>query len=334
MGETAFQAMDREAEAPERAAPARWSRVRGYAATAPGAFYALAIMSLFLALRTRGFLTITNLTNVGLQVVVLVIVALGSTLIILTEGIDLSPGAILGLAGVVMGLAITAGWPLPLAMAAALGVGAAFGLLNGVLVSSLQMPPFVVTLGTFGMAQSLAMVLTEGNSVTGLRASIRWFNEGAVLGVPVPLWTGGLVFVLTYVLLYHTKFGRYVFAIGGNRRALVLAGVRVPLYQTAVYVYGGLLAAVAAFIMTARMNAAHPTIAIGLEFDAIASVILGGTSFEKGKGGVGGTVVGALAVGVLRNGLNLIGMGTEWQVAVVGVVIILAIVLDSLRGLA
>jgi ribose transport system permease protein len=334
MGEMTFQTMDREARVPGRAEPAWWTRVRGYAATAPGAFYALAIMSLILTIWTRGFLTVENLTNVGLQVVVLMIVALGMTLIILTEGIDLSLGPVLGLAGVVMGLAITAGWSLSLAMTAALGVGAAFGLLNGVLVSNLELPPFVVTLGTFGMAQSLAMVLTEGNSVTGLRASIRWFNEGVVLGVPVPLWTGALLFALTYLLLYHTRFGRYVFAIGGNRRALVLAGVRVSVYQTAVYVYGGLLAAVAAFIMTARMNAAHPTIAIGLEFDAIASVILGGTSFEKGKGGIGGTVVGALAVGVLRNGLNLIGLSTEWQVAVVGVVVILAIALDSLRGLA
>jgi ribose transport system permease protein len=334
MGDPTLQAMDREAGVPARPEPAWWHRVRGYAATAPGAFYALAIMSLVLSVWTRGFLTVANLTNVGLQVVVLMIVALGMTLIILTEGIDLSLGPVLGLAGVVMGLIITSGWPLALAMIAALGVGAAFGLLNGVLVSNLEMPPFVVTLGTFGMAQSLAMVLTEGNSVTGLRASIRWFNEGVVLGVPVPLWTGALLFALTYLLLYHTKFGRYVFAIGGNRQALILAGVRVRLYQTGVYVYGGLLAAVAAFIMTARMNAAHPTIAIGLEFDAIASVILGGTSFEKGKGGIGGTVVGALAVGVLRNGLNLIGLSTEWQVAVVGVVIILAIVLDSLRGLA
>jgi ribose transport system permease protein len=308
--------------------------MREYAATAPGAFYALAVMSLALALWTRGFLSLGNLTNIALQVAVLTIVSLGMTLIILTEGIDLSLGPVLGLAGVVMGLLILRGWPLPAAMAAALGVGAAFGLLNGLLVSYVEMPPFVVTLGTFGMAQSLAMVLTEGDSVTGLRASVRWLNEGMVLGIPVPLWVTAVLFALTYLLLYHTRFGRYVFAMGGNRRALVLAGVRVRVWQTGVYVYGGLLAAVAAFIMTARMNAAHPTIAIGMEFDAIAAVILGGTSFEKGKGGIVGTAVGALAVGVLRNGLNLIGLGTEWQVAVVGIVIILAIVLDSLRGLA
>ncbi len=310
------------------------TRLRAHAGTVPGAVYLLAVMAVALGLGARGFLSLTNLTNIGLQAAVLTIVALGMTLIILTEGIDLSLGSVLGLAGVVMGMFVVAGWSLPLGICAALGVGAAFGLLNGLLVSYAEMPPFVVTLGTFGMAQSLAMVLTEGNSVTGLRASIRWFNEGMVLGVPVPIWATAILFAFTYGLLYHTRFGRYVFAIGGNRRALMLAGVRVRAYQTAVYVLGGLLAAVAAFIMTARMNAAHPTIAIGLEFDAIAAVILGGTSFERGKGGITGTVVGALAVSVLRNGLNLVGLPTEWQVAVVGIVIILAIVLDALRGLA
>ncbi len=307
------------------------SLVLAWAAAAPGALYALVIMGVVWSASTPGFLTVTNLTHVGLQAAVLTIVALGMTLIILTEGIDLSLGPVLGLAGVVMGLGIAAGWPLPVAIAGALGVGAAFGLLNGILVSYASIPAFVVTLGAFGMAQSLAMVLTEGNSITGLRASVRWFNEGVVVGVPVPIWATGLAFALTYALLYHTKFGRYVFAIGGNRRALILAGVPARLYQTAVYVYGGLLAALAAFIMTARMNAAHPTIAIGLEFDAIAAVVLGGTSFAGGKGGLVGTVFGALAVGVLRNGLNLVGLSTEWQVAVVGIVIILAIGLDSLR---
>lgn len=298
----------------------------------PGAVWALAAMTVAWSAFAPGFVTPANLTNIGLQTAVLTIVALGMTLILLSEGIDLSLGPVLGLAGVVLGLLVVAGWPLPVAMLAALGVGVGFGLLNGLLVAVVQMPPFVVTLGTFGMAQSLAMVLTEGHSVTGLRASVRWFNEGTVLGVPVPLWAAALVFVLTWVLLYRTRFGRYVYAIGGSRGALRLAGVRVRVWHTAVYVYGGLLAAVGAFIMTARMNAAHPTIAVGLEFDAIAAVVLGGTSFDKGRGGIYGTVAGALAVGVLRNGLNLVGLGTEWQVATVGLVLIAAIALDAVRG--
>ncbi|HEY3077973.1 MAG TPA: ABC transporter permease, partial [Burkholderiales bacterium] len=223
---------------------------------------------------------------------------------------------------------------LPLAIGAALAIGLLAGALNGAFVAYAGMPPFIVTLGTYGMAQSLAMVLTEGNSVTGLPDAVRWFNEGRWLGMPVPIIAMLAVFTLSWVLLYRTRFGRYVFAIGGNRRALELAGVPVRAYLVGVYAYAGLLAALASFIMTARMNAAHPTIAIGLEFDAIAAVILGGTSFDKGRGGIWGTLIGALAVAVLRNGLNLVGLSTEWQVAVVGLVIVSAVALDALRARA
>jgi ribose transport system permease protein len=300
---------------------------------APGAFYLLSILSVALALSTPNFFSTANLANVALQVAVLTIIALGMTLVILTEGIDLSLGPVLGLCGVTAALLVTAGYPLPVAIGSALVIGMIFGAVNGTLVAVMGMPPFVVTLGTFGIAQSIATVLTKGDSVTSLPAYYRWFNDGVFAGIPVPIWATIAVFALTWFLLYRTKFGRYVFAIGGNRRALILSGTRVNAYHIAVYVYAGFLAGIASFIMTARMNAAHPTIGVGLEFDAIAAVILGGTSFEKGRGGIAGTVIGALAVGVLRNGLNLLGVGTEWQVAIVGVVIIAAVGLDSLRKL-
>lgn len=300
--------------------------------SAPGALYLLALMTVMLTLLTPGFFTLANLTNVALQVAVLTIIALGMTLVILTEGIDLSLGPVLGLCGVVMAMLAVSGWPIGLAVAVALAIGAAFGLVNGVLVAYVGLPAFIVTLGTFGIAQSVATVLTEGNSITSLPPVLRWFNEGTFLAIPVPIWATVASFALTYALLYHTRFGRYTFAIGGNRQALILSGSPVRLYHTAVYMFAGVLTALASFIMTARMNAAHPTIGVGLEFDAIAAVILGGTSFEKGRGGIVGTVVGAFAVGVLRNGLNLLGVSTEWQVAIVGVVIIGAVGLDSLRG--
>jgi ribose transport system permease protein len=302
-------------------------------AQAPGAVYLLALMSIVLTVATPGFFTVANLTNVALQVAVLTIVALGMTLVILTEGIDLSLGPVLGLCGVVMALMVVSGWPLFMAIGAAVLIGAAFGTVNGALVAYLDLPAFIVTLGTFGIAQSIATVLTEGNSVTGLPDYVRWFNDGVFLGLPVPIWATALAFAVTYILLYRTKFGRYTFAIGNNRHALILSGSRARYYQLLVYVYAGVLTALASFIMTARLNSAHPTIGIGLEFDAIAAVILGGTSFEKGRGGIIGTIVGALAVGVLRNGLYLMGVSTEWQVAVVGFVIIAAVGLDSLRGL-
>lgn len=299
----------------------------------PGAAYLFVLLAAAFAFATPEFASPRNLSNIGLQAAALVILSLGMTLVILTEGIDLSVGAVLGLSGVVMGLALAAhGAMLPVAIGAALLIGVAAGAMNGAFVAYAGLPPFIVTLGTYGMAQSLAMVLTQGNSVTSLPAGVRWFNEGEWLGVPIPIWSVIGAFALTYLLLYHTRFGRYVFAIGGNRQALDVAGVRVRWYIVAVYAYAGFLAALASFIMTARMNAAHPTIAIGLEFDAIAAVILGGTSFEKGRGGIWGTVVGALAIAVLRNGLNLIGLSTEWQVAVVGIVIVAAVALDALRG--
>lgn len=300
---------------------------------APGAFYLLAFMGVVLTIWTPGFFTLANLTNVALQVAVLTIVALAMTLVILTEGIDLSLGPVLGLCGVAASLMVVAGYPLVAAVAVATGIGVASGLLNGSLIAVAGMPPFIVTLGTFGIAQSIAMVLTRGDSVVGLPDYYRWFNDGVFLAIPVPIWATGLLFAVTWLLLFHTKFGRYVFAIGGNRQALKLAGTYVNRYHVGVYVYAGVLTAIASFIMTARMNAAHPTVGVGIEFDAIAAVILGGTSFEKGHGGIAGTIVGALAVGVLRNGLNLLGVGTEWQVAIVGVVIISAVGLDSIRGL-
>jgi ribose transport system permease protein len=301
-------------------------------AGAPGAVYLLAVLSIGLTIMTPHFFSVANLTNVALQVSVLIIVALGMTLVILTEGIDLSLGPVLGLCGVVMAMMVVGGSPLWLAIGAAVAIGAAFGTVNGTLVAYVGLPPFIVTLGAFGVAQSLATMLTEGNSVTGLPDVVRWFNDGVLLGLPVPLWATAAVFAVTYLLLYQTKFGRYTFAIGGNRRALILSGSNARAYQVLVYVYAGVLTALASFIMTARMNAAHPTIGIGLEFDAIAAVILGGTSFEKGRGGIVGTLIGALAVGVLRNGLNLMGVSTEWQVAIVGLIIIAAVSLDSIRG--
>ena len=298
----------------------------------PGAAYLLALLAAGFALANPEFLSARNLSNIALQCAALIIVSLGMTLVILTEGIDLSAGAVLGLCGVVMSMILVTQGSLPMALGAAVVIGIVAGCCNGALVAYAGMPPFIVTLGVYGIAQSLAMVLTQGNSVTGLPPAVRWFNEGDLLGVPVPILAMVAVFALTWVLLYRTRFGRYVFAIGGNRRALELAGVRVRAWLVAVYAFAGLLAALASFIMTARMNAAHPTIAIGLEFDAIAAVILGGTSFEKGYGGIWGTLVGALAVAVLRNGLNLVGLSTEWQVAVVGLVIVSAVALDALRN--
>ena len=298
----------------------------------PGAFYLLVALFIILSIKSPYFLTTANLTNIVLQSSVVLILAFGMTLVILTEGIDLSLGPVLCLSAVVMSLLLVAGYSFAVAIPAAVATAMTVGAFNGILVSYFDLPPFVVTLSSYGMSLSLALALTKGNSVVGLPSGIRWFNEGTIAGIPTPLLATAALFALTYVVLYHTPFGRYVFAIGGNRQALVRSGVRVRLYQTLVYVYAAALTGLASFIMTARANAAHPTIGVGLEFDAIAAAVLGGTSFTGGRGTLTGTVVGGLAVATLRNGLNLLGVQTEWQTAAVGFVIIAGVGIDSLRG--
>lgn len=319
-------------EATSIARPALLGGLRSRLWEAPGAFYLLVLLFIGLSLGSPYFLSAANLINIALQASVILILALGVTLVIITEGIDLSLGPVLGFAGVVFALLLVGDFPFPIAMLAAFLAAMAVGVLNGYLVAYQNLQPFIVTLGSFGIALSLAMTLTGGEPVVGLPEGVRWFNEGTVLGLPFPIWATAGLFVVTYIVLHYTKFGRYVYAIGGNKRALALAGTRVRLYHMGVYVYAAGCAGMAAFIMTARTNSAQPIVGVGLEFDAIAAAVLGGTSFSGGKGSVIGTVAGAIAVATVRNGLNLLGIAAEWQAAAVGFVIIAAVAADSLRG--
>jgi ribose transport system permease protein len=297
----------------------------------PGVAVALAGLSLLFAMASPGFLTTANLSNVLVQSVVLLLLALPMTLIIMTEGLDLSMGAVLTLASLVLALIVVATQSLTLALAGALGVGLAFGLVNGWLIAGLSIPPFVATLGTLGAAQGLALIVSDGQSVVGIPRFVRQVYSGNVLGVPTPILIGAGFYTLLHILLYHSRFGSYVCALGGNRDALTLAGVRWRRLLVAVYMLGGAMAGVAALLMTARINAGHPTAAIGMEFDAIAAVALGGTSFEKGNGWLFGTLLGVLTVGVLRNGLNLMAVPSSVQVACIGALVIVALLIDGMR---
>lgn len=297
----------------------------------PGVAIALAGLSVLFALASPGFLTTGNLSNVLVQSVVLLLLALPMTLIIMTEGLDLSMGAVLTLASLVLALIVVSTQSLTLALAGALGVGLAFGLINGWLIAGLSIPPFVATLGTLGAAQGLALIVSDGQSVVGIPRFVRQVYSGNVLGVPTPILIGASFYALLHVLLYHSRFGTYICALGGNRDALTLAGVRWQRLLVAVYMLGGAMAGVAALLMTARINAGHPTAAIGMEFDAIAAVALGGTSFEKGNGWLFGTLLGVLTVGVLRNGLNLMAVPSSVQVACIGALVIVALLIDGMR---
>lgn len=309
----------------------RPGRLRAALVATPGVAYILLLMVVVFGATSREFLSNANLVNVGMQSAILLMIALPMTLIIMSEGLDISLGAVLTLCSVVLAMLLVRGDGLPVALAAAVAVGLLFGLANGLLVSVVNMPPFVATLGTFGMAQGLALAVTDGQSVVGIGESVQTIYAGGVLGVPIPIAFALGSYAFSHWLLYHTRFGACVFAIGGNREALVLAGVRANLYHVGIYVFGGCMAGLAALLLTARMNSGHPTAAIGIEFDAIVAVAIGGTSFERGDGWLFGTVLGTFAVGVMRNGLNLLGVPSSLQVVSIGLLVIVALFVDGLK---
>jgi ribose transport system permease protein len=300
----------------------------------PGVAIMLIICILGFAILSPDFLSMRNIANVGVQSAILLMISLPMTLVIMTEGIDMSIGAVLTFCGVVAAYVLGQTHNLPIAIVIAVGVGLVIGLINGAIIVYANMPPFVVTLGTLGICQSLALILTDGQSLTDVGDSIGLAYNGHLLGIPLPIYFALISYLVSYVLLYHTRFGTYVCAIGGNRDALKLAGVRVNLHHVAVYAFSGVMAGVASILLTARMSAGHPTAAIGMEFDAIAAVIVGGTSFEKGNGWLFGTFLGVLTVGVLRNGLNLVGVQSSVQVASIGLLVLVALLLDSLKSKA
>ncbi len=295
-----------------------------------GAAYLLVLLVVAFSIFASGFATIANARNIGEQSAVLLLLSLPMTLVIMTEGLDLSMGAVLSLAGVVMATLLVNAHRIVTSMAAAAGVGLAFGVANGCIVVLMGVPPFVATLGTLGIAEGLALVLSGGQSVVGIGDTLPALYGDQPLGVPFPVWIAAAAFVIVGLAVSRTRLGAYVSALGGNREALVLAGVRANAYHVGVYAVGGLMAGFAALLLTGRMSAGHPTAAIGLEFDAIAAVIVGGTSFERGKGSLAGTLVGVLTIGVLKNGLNVLEVSSSLQVASIGVLVIVALVIDSM----
>jgi ribose transport system permease protein len=301
-------------------------------ARVPGVAIALIALCVVFAVTSPGFATPANIANILTQSTILLLLALPMTLIIMTEGLDLSIGAVLTFASIILAITSLATGSLTLAFLAALAVGLCFGLANGVLIAVFDIPPFITTLGTLGIAQGLSLVVTDGQSVVGIPRSIEAIYSGTAAGIPLPIILAALAYALTHMLLYHTRFGTYVFALGGNREALKVAGISVRGMLIRVYVFGGLMAGFAALLMTARLNSAHPTAGIGMEFDAIAAIAVGGTSFERGNGWLLGTLLGVLTVGVLRNGLNLLAVPSSAQVACIGALVIIALFIDGLRG--
>jgi len=298
----------------------------------PGVAIVLTLLVVVFAVSAPGFISPTNIANVLVQSTVLLLLSLPMTLVIMTEGLDLSMGAVVTLTSIIIAIVSLATGSMLQGLLAAIAVGTLFGLANGYLVARLNIPPFVATLGTLGMAQGLALIASDGQSVVGIPHSVSDVYLASPFGVPLPIIIGVGAYLVFHGLLYHTRFGTYVFALGGNREALIYAGLSPTRLLIAVYAISGAMAGFAGLLMTARMNAGHPTAGLGLEFDAIAAVAVGGTSFERGNGWLLGTALGVLAVGVLRNGLNLLALPSSIQVASVGALVIFALFFDGLRS--
>ena len=298
----------------------------------PGVAIVLVVLCAIFGVLSPGFTTPANIANVLTQSTILLMLALPMTVMIMTEGLDLSIGAVLTFASIILAVTVIATGSPVLAFMAALAVGVCFGFGNGVLIAAFGIPPFITTLGTLGIAQGLSLLVTDGQSVVGIPRSIASIYSGTLAGIPLPIVLAALAYAVTHVLLYHTRFGTYVFALGGNREALRVAGISVRGMLIRVYAFGGLMAGFAALLMTARLNSAHPTAGIGMEFDAIAAVAVGGTSFERGNGWLFGTLLGVIALGVLRDGLNLLAVQSSSQVACIGALVIVALFIDGLRS--
>ena len=294
-----------------------------------GTLAGLVGLGALLSILTPDFLTVSNLLNVLQQTSINAVIAIGMTFVILSGGIDLSVGSLVALSGVALAYSLQAGAPLPLAIGAGLVAGSAAGLVNGLLITRGKLPPFIATLGMMSVARGITLFWTDGRPVSGFDAAFRSLATGRVLMIPAPVLIAALLYVAAHFLLNRTRFGLYVYAIGGNEEATRLSGVAVRFHKAMVYVLAGLMSAVASVILTARLNSAQPIAGMMYELDAIAATVIGGTSLLGGSGTIGGTLIGALVMGVLRNGLNLLGISSFLQQVVIGLVIIAAVLVDS-----
>ncbi|WP_432719464.1 ribose ABC transporter permease [Jeongeupia wiesaeckerbachi] len=295
-----------------------------------GPLIALVIMAVVLATLSPDFLTVGNLLNVLRQVSINALIAFGMTFVILLAGIDLSVGSVLALSAALMAGLMDGGMNPVAATMVGLIAGAAMGLLNGLIVTKGKVAPFIATLGTMTLYRGWTMVYTNGSPMTGFNSDfIYMLGSGYVFGiVPIPVVITLIVFGALWFVLKKTVFGRHVYAVGGNPEASKLSGVKVDRVQLWVYSLSGLMAALAGAILTSRLNSAQPTAGAGYELDAIAAVVIGGTSLAGGRGWIVGTLIGAVLLGVLNNGLNLLGVSSFYQQVIKGIIILLAVLID------
>lgn len=294
-------------------------------------FLSLIVLFVALSIASPYFLTANNLASVARQTAVFNTMALGMTIIIVSGGIDLSVGSILGLSGLVGTMALERGFSIPVGILIGLAVGTLCGFANGLMVTRLRIPPFVVTLGTLGIFRGLALIFSNGLPVHRIPPGFSFLGEGNLLGVPFVFWMLVICAVAVHVLLEHTRLGRYAFAIGSNTIAAIYAGIPVNFHIVTVYAIGGTLTGLAGMVEASRLMTGQPTAGQGYELQAIAAVVIGGGSLNGGEGSVIGTLIGAFIMGLLSNGADLLNISNYWQQVIIGSVIILAVTLDELR---
>nr|WP_276330808.1 ribose ABC transporter permease [Halanaerobium congolense] len=289
----------------------------------------LLILVIVLSFMSPYFLTIPNILNIIRQVSIIAIVSFGMTMVILTGGIDLSVGSMLAFSGAISaGMMVNSGLNVFLAIFIGLAAGTALGFFNGLAVAKAKLPAFIVTLAMMTIARGFTLIYTNGRPISGFNETFRFFGAGYLGRIPIPVVIMFMFLVIIYILLKKTPFGRYIYAIGGNETATKLSGINTEKIKVAVYALNGFLAAVSGIILTSRLNSAQPMSGEGYELDAIAAVVLGGTSLSGGSGTVIGTIVGALIIAVLNNGLNLLNVSSFYQLVAKGAVILLAVFLD------
>jgi len=304
---------------------------------------ALFVLCLIIGLLSDKFFTVSNFWNVLRQISVNICLSVGMTLVVLMAGIDLSVGSVLALCGAItaglfkMGIEVPSqnlyvGFTLLGASVAGILTGALLGFFNGFVITRFKVPSFVATLAMLTVARGLTMLWTKGFPISGLGEQFAYMGTGWFLGVPVPVWISAIVVALAVFLSDKTKLGRYIYAIGGNENASLLSGININKVKVIVYTIAGALAAVGGLMVTSRLDSAQPNAGTGYELDSIAAVVIGGTSLSGGKGSIWGTVLGAIIIGVLNNGLVLLNVSPFWQQVVKGFVILLAVIIDKVNS--
>lgn len=298
-----------------------------------GVLLALALLVITLSLLNPSFLGFQNIMNLLRQTSINAILAIGMTYVILSRGIDLSVGSILAFSGIITASFVGVESPnLVLGITLGVGAGVLLGLFNGITIAKFRVTPFIATLGTMAIARGLTFIYSDGQPISNLDKSFLFIGGGQIAGVPFPVWITIILSIIFSILLYKTTFGRFVYAIGGSENAAKVSGIKVDRSLISVYCIMGLLAGIAGVILTSRVSAGLPQAGSAYELDAIAAVVIGGTSLMGGRGRLWGSLVGAVIIGVLNNGLDLLGVSSYWQQVVKGAIIILAVMLDRKRA--